>query len=87
MRIGIDVSPALSPHGGVSNYVCHLLEALLELRSLDEFVAYTPNGTRGFDIWKKWEPFPNLQWGKIRTFSFGRPTAIDFLDLYHGTNF
>ncbi len=89
MRIGIDASPALSPYGGVSNYVRHLLRALLELRSLDEFVAYTPNGIRGrgLDIRKKCEPFPNLQWGTIRTFSFGWPTGIDSLDLYHGTNF
>ncbi|MCZ6799628.1 MAG: glycosyltransferase family 1 protein [Nitrospirae bacterium] len=87
MRIGIDVSPALSPHGGVSNYVRHLLSALLELGNSDEFVAYISKNTRKPHSLPKWESFPNLKLERIKTFSFARPSKVDSMDLFHGTNF
>lgn len=87
MQIGFDATPLIHFVGGIANYSKHLLQALLGLKSGDQFVAYIPSGFSSRVPWPA-ESFENrLKWVEVNSLNFKSRGEKDRLDLYHGTNF
>lgn len=87
MRIGIDAFPLMQAQGGVGSYTRHLLKALLDLKSTEEFVGYVPMHSLRAGQFKGWESSSPLRWVEVRQPFFRCRGWLDNLDLYHGTNF
>lgn len=77
MKIGIDISQTIY-HGGVGEYLTHLVEKLIEKDQKNEYILFG-SSLRGGDKFIKWQnhfkDHPNV---KLKIFSFP-PTVLDFI--------
>ncbi|WP_299952283.1 glycosyltransferase family 1 protein [uncultured Modestobacter sp.] len=97
MRIGLDATPLLGPRTGIGRYVEHLLAALAQPRSGDEFVAtaFTARGAGGLaatlpaGVSARGRPVParGLRWVWERSELLPVELLTGRLDVFHGTNF
>lgn len=81
MRIGLDISKALSPHDGIGRFSRQLLEALTTERGDDQLWLYAPvEPVDKGDLRKSLGGFP----AGVRFRAGGRPDR-DRLDVFHST--